>query len=121
MLDPLGISFSSFDRNADRKKYIYDEPMAGSYSRRQLLSAFRQKDTPIGARRCHSFPLQPGDSFNRSNMGDTKAARNVRRTCLAGAGQQVSDELNVVLKQGCRLGRTSLTKAARLDQLCRKS
>jgi hypothetical protein len=34
MLDALGISFSSFDRDADREKYIHDEPMAGSYSRR---------------------------------------------------------------------------------------
>ena len=32
MLDSLGVSFSSFDGNANREKYIYDEPMAGSYS-----------------------------------------------------------------------------------------
>jgi Mn2+/Fe2+ NRAMP family transporter len=78
--------------------------MASSYSRRQLLSAFRQKDTPIGAGRCHSFPLQPGDGLDGGDVGNT----NISRTCLAGAGQQVGDELDVVLKQRRRLSRTSI-------------
>ena len=117
MLNSFGISFSSFDGDAHREKYIHDEPMAGSYSRRQLLSAFRQKDTTIGAGRCHSFPLQPGDGFNGGDMGNAEAAGNICRTRLARAGQQVSDELNIVLKQSCRLGRTSLAEAARLGQL----
>ena len=34
MLDPFGVSFSSFDGYTHRDKYIHDEPMAGSYSRR---------------------------------------------------------------------------------------
>jgi len=34
MLDSFGVSFSSFDGYAQRKKYIHDEPMTGSYSRR---------------------------------------------------------------------------------------
>jgi hypothetical protein len=40
MLDTFGVSFSSFDGDVHRDKCIHDEPMAGSYSRRQLLSAF---------------------------------------------------------------------------------
>jgi hypothetical protein len=42
--------------------------------------------------------------------------RNVCRTCLARAGQQVSDKLNIVLQQSRRLGRTRLAEAARLGQ-----
>jgi hypothetical protein len=34
MLDSLGVSFSSFDGHAYREKYIHDEPMADSHSRR---------------------------------------------------------------------------------------
>ena len=51
MLDSLGVGFSSFDGYAEREKNIYDEPVAGSYSRGQFQSAFCQKDTPIGASR----------------------------------------------------------------------
>ena len=57
MLDPFGVSLSGFDGYAHRDKYIHDEPMAGSCSCRQLLSAFRQKNTPIGAGCCQPFPL----------------------------------------------------------------
>ena len=120
MFNSFGVSFSSFDGYAHCEKYIHDESMPGSYSYRQLQSAFGQKDTTIGAGRCHPFPLQPGDGFYGGHVGNAEAACNICWTCLAGAGEQVSDELNVVLEQSCRLGRTSLTEAACLYQLCRK-
>ena len=91
MLDSLGVGFSSFDGHIDREKYIHDEPVAGSYSRRQLLSAFRQKDTTIGAGRCQPFAFQPGDGFDGGDMGNAKAPCNICWTCLANAGQQVGD------------------------------
>jgi hypothetical protein len=34
MLDAFGVGFSSFDGYTHREKYIHDEPMTGSYSRR---------------------------------------------------------------------------------------
>jgi len=103
-----------FDGYADREEDIYDDPVAGSYSRGEFQPAFRQKVTPIGATSYHPFPLQSGDGFDGGDVGNAEAASNIRRTCLASAGQQVSDKLNIVLKQSCRLGRTSLAKAARL-------
>jgi hypothetical protein len=112
MLDAFGVGFSSFDGYAQCDKYIHDEPMPGSYACRQLQSAFRQEDTTIGAGRCHPFPFQPGDGFYGGHMGNAKAACNICRTSLAGAGQEVSDELNVVLKQSCRLSRTTCRSGA---------
>jgi hypothetical protein len=112
MLDPFGVSFSSFDGYTHRDKYIHDEPMAGSCSRRQLLPAFRQKNTTIGAGRCQPFPLQPGNGLDRGGMGNAKAASNICRTRLARAGQQVSDKFDVVLKQSSGLGRTSFARRA---------
>ena len=87
MLDSFGVTFGSFDRDAHRDKCINDEPMAGSDSRRQLLSALRQKHTTIGTGRCQTFALQPRDAFDGGDMGNAKAARKICRTSLALAGQ----------------------------------
>jgi hypothetical protein len=49
-------------------------------------------------------------------MGYTEAASNVRGARFAAAGQQVGDELDVVLLQSARLGRAGLAEPLRLGQ-----
>ena len=50
-------------------------------------------------------------------MGNAQAVGNICRTCLTRGGQQISDELNIILKQSCGLSRTSLAEAMRLGEL----
>src|ERR1019366_779493 len=67
-----------------------------------------------------AFALEPGDRLDGGRMGNAEAARDVGRPRLAGAGQEVGDELDIVLEQRGRLRGARLAEAARLRQLRRQ-
>ena len=117
MLDSFGISFSSLARYAQCEKYVNHKPMARSHPSSQLPSTIREKHTTIRASCCHPLSLQAGDGLNDGGMGNAQAVGNICRTCLTRGGQQISDELNIILKQSCGLSRTSLAEAMRLGEL----
>ena len=66
-----------------------------------------------------AFPLQPPDRLDRRGMRDAKAARNVRRPRLTAAGEEIRDQLHIVLVERAGLRRTRLTDPLSLGWLRR--
>ncbi len=84
------------------------------------LAGFRQEYAAIGAGGRQPLALQPRNRLDRGGMRDAEAARDVGRPCLTAGGEQVGDQLGIILQQRGGLRGAGLAEAARLRRFLRQ-
>jgi manganese transport protein len=119
VLDALGILFGGFGRDADGGEHGDHQTVPGADLIRQRLAFRREENAAIGLGCREALALQPADGFDGGGMADAEAARDIGRAGFAAAGQQVGDQLGVILQQGVRLREAGLAEASGLGGFSR--
>ena len=86
----------------------------------ELVAALGEEHPAIGAGGRDALALQSRDHLDRGRVRYAQSPGDVGRPRLTGSGEQVGDQLDIVLDQCRRLRRARLAEPARLGELRRE-
>jgi DNA-binding transcriptional LysR family regulator len=120
MLDAFGVGLCRLRGYPERDQHVDHEPVASTHPSRQLMTALGQEHAAIGAGGGDALALEPRDHLDGGGVGYPEPAGDVGGARFAGAGEEIRDQLDIVLDQRRRLRRARLAEPARLGELGRK-
>ena len=121
MLDPFGVGLRRLARRADRDEEVDHQPVALTRFFRHRGARLGQEDAPIGLRAREPLALEAGDGLAGRGMRDAHAPRDVGRTRFAIGGDEIGDQLGIVLEHRGRTRRARLAEPVGLRGLGRQS
>ena len=114
VFDAFGVIFRIFTRDADGEEEVHDEAVAGADAVREGLAGFGEEDAAIGQGGGEAFAFEAGDCFDDGDVADAEAAGDVRGAGFAAGGEEVRDELGIILDEGGSAGFARVAEAAGL-------
>ena len=120
VLDAFGIGLGGLRGDPERDQHVDHQAVARPHPGGELVAALGQEHPAIGTGGGDPLALEPGDHLDGGRMGYAQPPRDVGRPRLAGAGEEVVDQLDIVLDQRRRLRRARLAEPSRLGELGRQ-
>src|SRR5579863_9720540 len=97
VFDALGIKLGAMFRHADGDEKIDDEAVAGADAGGKIRTLRRQKDAAIKLGGREPLALEPCNALDRGRMRDAEPTGDVDRASLALRGQEIVDQLDIIL------------------------
>lgn len=98
MFHAFGVGLCCFSRNTNGQQQIDHKTMTSLHSTSEFISCSGKENAPIRARIDKTLPLETPNVFDGCRNCDSHAFGDFRGSRLAMRGEQIGDQLDIVLE-----------------------